>query len=67
MAYTGNASVVYGASDLAPARKLFSDWGLKSVKRGNTAQVLETGVGGEVFPEAGVGVFEHGGSIARRA
>ena len=49
MAYTGNASVVYGASDLAPARKLFSDWGLKSVKRGNTAQVFETGVGGEVF------------------
>lgn len=49
MAFTGIASVVYGAPDPAQARKLFSDWGLTSVKRGKAEQVFETGVGGEVI------------------
>jgi catechol 2,3-dioxygenase-like lactoylglutathione lyase family enzyme len=49
MTFTGIASVVYGTPELALAGKLFSDWGLKSVRRGKTGQVFETGVGGEVI------------------
>ena len=49
MAYTGIASVVYGTPDATLARKLFTDWGLQLVRRGKTAQVFETGVGGEVI------------------
>ena len=52
MAFTGIASVVYGTPDPAQSRKLFSDWGLKSVRRSKTGQVFATGVGGEVIARA---------------
>lgn len=58
MAYTGIASVVYGTPDATLARKLFSDWGLKSVRNGKSAQIFHTAVGGEVIacPETAPGL-----------
>ncbi len=49
MAFTGIATVVYGAPDLTLAKKLFSDWGLKEASRGKTAAVFITGAGGQVI------------------
>lgn len=48
MAIAGIDSVVFGASDLALARRMFADWGLKRVRGGRDGVVLETRIGRRV-------------------
>jgi catechol 2,3-dioxygenase-like lactoylglutathione lyase family enzyme len=46
--FAGIESVVYGASDLKAARKLFTEWGLKKVKDDKSGLVFATEIGSQV-------------------
>lgn len=48
MAFAGIESVVYGATDINLARRLFSDWGLDRLRSGRSGTVFETGIGSRV-------------------
>ena len=49
MAFVGIDTVVFGAPDLKLARKLFSDWGLSTLRAGRGGAVLETAIGSQVM------------------
>ncbi len=46
--FIGIDSVIFGAPDLAPARKMFTDWGLKKVKDAKSGLVFATEIGADV-------------------
>ena len=48
MDFVGIDAVIFGATDLKLARKLFTDWGLKKIADGARGLVFETAIGNQV-------------------
>ena len=58
MAFVGIDAVVYGATDMAQARRMFLDWGLNKIADGRSGLVFATELGSEVVvrPEGAPGL-----------